>query len=80
MTKAFEKDNGHRMAHCAAGHHARRTILLKYMRARHGGKGPELLRFPLWFDEETLPVFSSRRAAQSFFFSRGQEGAHAKQM
>jgi hypothetical protein len=42
-----------------------------YAIARHRNKGPELLCFPLGFGEETLPIFSSRGAAQSFVLSNG---------
>jgi hypothetical protein len=50
-------------------------VLLQYVLAREGNKGPVLFRLPLGFDEEALVVFSSGRAAQSFALSNalGQE-------
>ncbi len=69
MTKAIEKDPGHDAARDAAGRHARRPAVLHYVPARNGGNGSELLRIALRSGEETLPVFSSRRAAQNFLLS-----------
>lgn len=48
---------------------AKRPVLMHYGLARHGGNGLELLHVTLESGKEALPVFSSRRAAQSFLFS-----------
>jgi hypothetical protein len=44
-------------------------VLLRYVIARQGNKGPELFSFSIGSDEEALAVFSSGRAAQSFALS-----------
>ena len=70
MAKAIEKDSGHRVTHGEVGRRpAGHPVLLQYVLAREGNKGPVLFSLPLRFDEEALVVFSSGRAAQSFALS-----------
>ena len=76
MAKTIEKVGGHGVAHGEIGRRpAGRPVLLQYVLAREGNKGPVLFSLPLRFDEEALVVFSSGRAAQSFALSNalGQE-------
>lgn len=76
MAKAIEKDGEHGVAYGEIGRRsAGQPVLLQYVLARDGNKGPELFRLPLGFDEEALVVFSSGRAAQRFALSNalGQE-------
>jgi hypothetical protein len=57
----------------------KRPVLVHYVLARHGGGGPELLHVTLESGEEALPVFSSRRTAQSFLFSNAlRQGWYAR--
>jgi hypothetical protein len=70
VAKAIEKDGGHGVAHGEVGRRPMgQPVLLQYVLAREGNKGPVLFRLPLGFDEEALVVFSSGRAAQSFALS-----------
>lgn len=76
MAKAIEKDSGHCMAHGEVGRRpAGHPVLLQYVLAQEGNKGPVLFSLRLGFDEEALVVFSSGRAAQGFALSNalGQE-------
>ena len=76
MAKAIEKDSGHGVAHGEVGRRPTgHPVLLQYVLAQEGNKGPVLFSLPLGFDEEALVVFSSGRAAQSFALSNalGQE-------
>ncbi len=76
MAKAIEKDSGHCVAHGEVGRRpAGHPVLLQYVLAQEGNKGPVPFSLPLGFDEEALVVFSSGRAAQGFALSNtlGQE-------
>lgn len=73
--KIIEKDNKHCVAPRTADLSARYSVLLHYVIARHGDNAPQLYHTLLGFGEETLPVFSSWKAAQNFAISNavGQE-------
>lgn len=59
---------------------AKRPTLLHYVLAWHGGNSLELLHVTLKSGKEALPVFSSRRAAQSFLFSNTlRQGWYARE-
>ena len=76
MAKAIEKDGGHWVVRGEVGRRpAGHPVLLQYVLAREGNKGPVIFSLPLGSDEEALVVFSSGRAAQSFALSNalGQE-------
>ena len=70
VTKATEKDRGHRAAHDEVTRPALRPVLLYYAIARHRVDGLRLLHVPLGFGEEALVVFSSREMAQRYYLSR----------
>ncbi|MDX6381732.1 MAG: hypothetical protein QOI57_2756 [Rubrobacteraceae bacterium] len=69
MAKTIEKNHGHHAARGARLQGAGRPVLLRYAIARCEDNNPKLFRVPLKSGEEALPVFSSRRAAQSFVYS-----------
>jgi len=70
VTKAIEKERARQPAtRTGNGHDAEHPMLPRYVIARHGAGGPELLHVPLKSGEEALPVFSSREAADGFLLS-----------
>jgi hypothetical protein len=60
VTKATEKDRGHRTADDEAARTALRPVLLRYTIDRHGDGGPRPPHVPPGFGEEALVVFSFR--------------------
>lgn len=69
-----KKDSEYYTVPDAAGQRALRSVLLHYAIAQDGANGLKLLRVSLRFSEEALVVFSSWKAAQSFFLSNVFQG------
>jgi len=74
MAEAKKKDSEYHTVPDAAGRRALRPVLFKYAIAQDGANGLKLLRVSLRFGEEALVVFSSWKAAQSFFLSNVFQG------
>ena len=73
MTKSIERDSEHLTTWAGSTHNTVQSVLPRYMIARYGVKGLELLHVPLESGEETLPVFSSEVAARDFLLSSALE-------
>ena len=74
MKEAVERRPLRRSARVAAPGAGDRPKLVLYAIARHRHNGTELLRYRTLIDEDTLPVFSSKAAAEARLDTAPQDG------
>ena len=58
----------------ATGDPERRLAPLHYVVVKDGDKGLDILRMPLWGNDEALPVFSAGWAARGYLFAEALGG------
>jgi hypothetical protein len=58
----------------ATGDPERRLAPLHYVVVKDGDKGLDILRMPLWGNDEALPVFSAGWAARGYLFAEAPGG------